>query len=95
MGDLMMFDRIKFYPYDDGIPRECEMLYGRGQPPKTGARSTVAFCQSACNDIYGSNLEIDGRWGSPRRPSRTRPAALASRVTPPVTATPGKTGSVP
>jgi hypothetical protein len=30
---------------------------------KTGARSTVAFCQSACNDIYGSNLEVDGRWG--------------------------------
>jgi hypothetical protein len=31
---------------------------------KTSARSTVAFCQSACNDVYGANLEIDGRWGA-------------------------------
>ena len=30
---------------------------------KTGARSTVAFCQAVCNDVYGANLTVDGRWG--------------------------------
>jgi len=29
----------------------------------TTARSTVAFCQAACNDVYGANLAVDGQWG--------------------------------